>query len=173
MQKGHYKCLFCDDVVQWDNCRCLGSTSYPKLCTFFKTCKNLHSLIFKTHSCPFCNEDNAKLCEGSWGNGACEIPGRLTQLRFYDFDSDNWIVFNRREYSNPKTSFIYINRLVKQYLIFESKKRQQLCAERLEWIKCATRISRDLINRDIVRKIAKLLDTEPYGIEVQIENNKK
>lgn len=160
MEKGRYKCLFCNDVIVWQNCKCDGTDS---LQTFYSVCKNNHSLRLKTSSCPRCNTNNdVVLHEGEWfpsfSNNGRSFPGRLTELRFYDYDENKWFTFAKCE--------LYVERnteeVIARYDYFQLQKRDQQRMAILEWQKCAKRIGRHLINKDVALHIAHLLKLEPF-----------
>lgn len=160
MQKGHYKCLFCNDVIVWQNCKCDGTNS---LRTFHSVCNNNHSLCLKTNSCPRCSKNNdVVLLEGVWftlfSNIGRTFPGRLTELRFYDYDENKWFTFTKRD--------LYVQsdaeEIIARYDYFQLQKRDQQRIAILEWLKCAKRIGRHLINKDVACMIAHLLKLEPF-----------
>ena len=164
MQKGEYKCLFCSHVFTFV-CECErivfgGNRILP--------CANGHNLSFElpVDVVDFCLRCKIACVQETphvfWlEESTCfTLPGRQTKIVLYDL-----IDKIQKEYS-----IFALRRLSRfqQYSVFAEYEQQQtllkaqIDASRRAWLLCALRIGKNLVNKDIRRKIAALLNTEPF-----------
>lgn len=165
MEKGRYKCLFCDHLLHELKCTCNRQYNLSDQC-LCPSRKHVIKFVSPSNSCKKCNTNNDVVMEeGTWwlfsSVKTWSFSGHLSSLRFYDFDDRCWknILFVDMLY---KFNFWQRDQTLQHYENFLYKKQQQINATRLEWLKCAKRIGRHLINKDVTRLIVNLLDKEPF-----------
>lgn len=129
-----------------------------------------HLLRFEypnTGKCPLCSVWNMK--EGKWefhwydGTNIKrrKFPGRTEYLNLLDPENR---MLRRIQMNNPFQFGLTLKEVMKEHDFYNSTRKAQVAAAQIEWLKCALRIGRHLINKDVALIIAKLLDAEPFHL---------
>lgn len=170
MEKGVYKCLFCPANVKFVQCHCYSpSHSDPPSFIHFVCDDNRHLLRFEnpfTGKCPLCSV--WKVEEGEWEfylyGGTTTVrkfPGRTEYLNLLNPENR---MLRRIQMGTRFQSGISLKEIIKEHDFYNLTRKNQVTAAQIEWLKCALRIGRHLINKDVALIIAKLLDAEPFHL---------
>jgi hypothetical protein len=94
---------------------------------------------------------NGSLSEGFWCN---RLPGRITHMRIFDFNKNEWNIFQPRKLPFPRLKIC-----AKQWIQQQKRKQQQLFETRKAWLGCAIRLK---VVPDIRKLIGTYLNREPF-----------